>query len=707
MILLEVGGPPDRAFDAALQLAAQMQAAGHQVLIDETRTPPDLPRTLAYQAAPFLGPVSPGALSALLVSGAEALGNESLWHLRGLANGSSFPVIGLGRFEDRQAEIAAGARLAHALGREARIVNLAELQPQPVREGALVPLMALCAPEAEPRPEGAPQRLLLVLSPEIFASFEEDPAPLLAQLESLSALPGIALTVVSSGEGLKLLGKARHFRLRLMGLAEFAPVRMAAMAEMAAFFGPNIPGDRMAALALDLMGRGGIVLDCTENGQLVASGAPALRGPVSLPALGSFLTGRIRPNLKALRAEVAASPWLEANGFSRLETALGLAPKRRDAGPASEQAAPARKSPAPVLFMPTNGVGLGHARRCSLIAAEMPARPKPAFAAFPSCLPMLQEGGFPCLPLVSRSPLHAAPHANDILNYLRLGRALARGQVLVFDGGYIFDSVFRQVLEKGLRAIWIRRGLWRPGQAARIPPEREAIFERIIVPLEAFDELNHTLPGTPAIRNVGPIFRRLPQEARSAAAREALRADLRRRFGRPFRRLVVSMLGGGEASDRSAQLQILCAEAARHDDWLHLMLAWPGARIAAPLLNWPNSHVVHTMHALELAQATDAVVSAAGYNSFHELLHHRIPTLFLPQSAPYLDDQARRAEAAAERGLALALKPHEMLRLPRLLAEMAEGEGEAAALPARLAGFEMPENGAAEAARIITEIAHG
>ncbi len=721
MILLEAGGPAERAFDARLHFAAQMHAAGHAVMIDEASAPGDLPRTLSYQAAPFLGPVEPGALSRLLVLGADALGEDGLWSLRTLAGRGDFPVIGLGRFDDLQSEIAAGARLAHALGREARIVNLSGLQAHPVREGSLVPLFALRNPPL-PRPQGAPAQLFLVLGQEIWEPLEEDVSPLLAELEALASLPGIELTLISSGEGLRLVRQARHFRLRCIGLAEFAPVQMARMADMVAFFGPNIPGDRMAALALDLMGHGGLVLDCTEAGQLVACGAPALRGPVSLGALGGFLQGRVLPNQNALRSEIAEHPWLAANSFSRLETAIGLEPRRAAGAPSAMPASPNATTPgasapsgrpepgpgaAPVLFLPTNGVGLGHARRCSLIAAAMPENARPGFAAFPSCLPMLQQGGFACLPLVSRSPLHAAPHANDILNYLRLGRALQEGQVLVFDGGYIFDSIFRQTLEKSLRAVWIRRGLWLPGQVARIPPEREAIFERIIVPQEAFDELNHAVPPSRAVRNVGPIVQMAPESARAPKARAALREALAAQYGRPFRRLIVSMLGGGEASDRSAQLQILCAKAARHEDWLHLNLAWPGARIAAPLLGWPNSHTVYTMRALELALAADAVVSAAGYNSFHELLYHRIPAIFLPQSAPYLDDQQRRAMAAAERGVALSLGPDALLSLPRLVEDMAEGEGEAAPLRDALDGLELPATGTAEAAGIIMEIAHG
>ncbi|WP_165899191.1 hypothetical protein [Rhodovulum steppense] len=71
-----------------------------------------------------------------------------------------------------------------------------------------------------------------------------------------------------------------------------------------------------------------------------------------------------------------------------------------------------------------------------------------------------------------------------MLTYLRLGRALERGDCLVFGGGYVFDSILRTVLERDLCAVWIRRGLWPPGRESDLALDRERIFERVIVPSE-------------------------------------------------------------------------------------------------------------------------------------------------------------------------------------------------------------------------------
>ncbi len=57
-------------------------------------------------------------------------------------------------------------------------------------------------------------------------------------------------------------------------------------------------------------------------------------------------------------------------------------------------------------------------------------------------------------------------------------------------------------------------------------------------------------------------------------------------------------------------------------------------------------------NAFELMPGFDAAFSAAGYNSFHELLFAGVPTAFIPQDK-WADDQAKRARRAAQTGAAV------------------------------------------------------
>lgn len=684
MILIEAGERTDRSFDAKLLLATQLASRGRAVVLDDRTLPDRLERHQKYAAAPFLADLEQVAVSRVIVIGAENMGQDVLMALRHRQFGPEVAVHVLGRFAGRQDAIAARARVAYALGREPEVVDLAALQGPALVANALSPLAAAPLPEAVSG-DRTPQ-LFVVLPQEAL----DDPMTL-PLLSAMDQLPGFRLHVILPGKGKERVAATRHAGLSVFKISELSPATFAARADIAAFFGEGVPGERMAAFALDMMRSGRVAIDCTAGAGFVSSGAPVLRGPEDLGALANHVQHVVLVNRRQIGRQAQKSPWLAARSIEQLEATLGLAP------PAP---APVVQDPAAgrVVFLPTNGVGLGHARRCALIAAEMGAGdPAPAFAAFPSCVPLLMAAGFDCLPLVQKSPEHPEDFANDLLTYLRLRRALGSGDRFVFDGGYVFDSVLRVIVEKGLDATWIRRGLWQAGQSQGVALDRERAFARVIAPGEAFAELN-TDRGGAKVHAVGPVvqLRPLPDAAGRRTAREALSA----RLGQRFDALVVTMLGGGVAADRTAQTQAVAAMAEARQGCLNLVVVWPGAVIAPGLTAWRNTRVVQTRDALALCLVADLVVSAAGYNSFHEMLYHRIPAIFVPQMAAFMDDQERRARAAAERGLAECVLAHEMLLLEREIAAFLDGE-KAGRIRAALADTALPETGNRAAAALI------
>ncbi|MEL7346021.1 MAG: hypothetical protein AAFN59_14390, partial [Pseudomonadota bacterium] len=425
-----------------------------------------------------------------------------------------------------------------------------------------------------------------------------------------------------------------------------------------------------------------------QNRTMAAEGLPVLVGPGELAALGAHLEKKILPDLQEVSARVAQSNWPVTNAFGALCAHLDL----HDTTEVVED------MPGEVVMLPTNGTGLGHARRTLLVAKELDRHPV-RFAAFPSCAPMIQRAGFACDPMISRSDLHQSATAHDVLNYTRLRRIVGHRDTFVFDGGYVFDSVLRMLAETQAAAIWIRRGLWLAGQKRDATLEREKAFGRVIVPQEAFEELNDPLSFGRHVMPVGPVV------AQGESDPSATRQSLAQRFDRSFDHLVVSMLGGGEASDRTAQAMHLAALAERRPGLLHLSIAWPGAVVAPGLFGWKNTEVVQTQDALSLARAADFVVSAVGYNGFHECIYHQIPALFVPQIAPYMDDQERRARAAVERGLAELAMPGEMALFERLFDGLLSGDADT--LRAALRTQTLPERGNVKAASLIMEVADG
>lgn len=679
MILIEAGDRSAHAFDAKTLLAMKLAEAGHRVVIDATTRPPDLDRNHRYQVAPYLADPADLAIGRVLLIGAEALSPETLQTLAGYRLDPSVPVAATGRFADRQALVGARSKLAYALGREPHFVDLAQHQHRPLLAGSMLPVLAR-ARRAPPR--NRPNVFLFVPAEGL-----EDPATLQA-LGAMDHLPAFRLNLILPGRGKDILRQTRQGHLPAFGAAELSPLVLAELADVAVFLGDGLAGDRMAMMAADVMQSGGAVIDATTDAAIAASGAPAVRGPQDLAGLANFLVHTILPNLAEIGRQTQASPWLESHTLQGFEAAVDLPPP--------PPAPPATAGPR-IAFVPTNGVGLGHAQRCTQIAREM-ARPADcAFMAFPSCVSLIESQGFACLPLVAKSPHHHEDYANDLLNHLRLHRHLTRGSTLVFDGGYVFDSIYRAILDLSLNGIWIRRGLWQAGQIHSAALEREKIFGQVIIPDEAFDELNTDYTFGRHISHVGPILRRQPNDPDATGS---LRNRLSERFGSPCRDLVVTMLGGGIAADRAAQLQALCAIAEQRPGCLHLIVAWPGASLPPGLYGWKNSRVVRTRDTVGLCMAADLVISAAGYNAFHEILYHGAAAIFMPQTASFMDDQERRARAASDRGLAATVLAHELLLLEREVASFLDGGG-AAQVRAALAAATLPAPGNAAAAALI------
>lgn len=684
MILIEAGERTDRNFDAKLLLATQLAARGHRVVLDDRTLPDRIERYQKYEAAPFLADLDQVALSRVIIIGAESVGQDTLIALRNRRIASDIPVFVVGRFADPQASIAARAKVAYALGREPDLVDLARLQGPTLVATAISPLAAAPVIRAA---SGETPRLFVVLPQEAL----DDPL-VLPLLSAMDQLRGFRLSVVLPGKGREQVKATRHAGLTVFGISELSPSTFAARADIAAFFGDGVPGERMAAFALDLMRSGRVVIDCTTASGFVTAGAPAVRGPEDLGALANYVQHTVLVNRDQIGRQSQKSPWLSLRSVEPLEAALGL--------PAPVAASSHARAGATgnVLFLPTNGVGLGHARRCTLIAAEMgQTGPVPVFAAFPSCVPLVRDHGFACLPLVQKSADHPEEFANDLLTYLRLGRALRPGDRLVFDGGYVFDSVLRTILEKGLDATWIRRGLWQAGQMQATTLDRERAFAQVIVPGEAFAELN-TDRGGPKVHAVGPVVHRRLVPDKAARATE--RALLAKRLGSAFDELIVTMLGGGVAADRTAQTQAVAAMAESRPGCLNLVVLWPGAVVPPGLSGWKNTRAVQTRDALSLCLIADLVISATGYNSFHELLYHGIPAIFIPQMAAFMDDQERRARAASDRGLAETVLAHELLLLHREVVAFLDG-GKADRIRTALAAVELPETGNRAAADVI------
>ena len=687
MILLCSGQVSSRHFDALVLFALQLERLGHRVAIDQRFLPEELSKQTRYEMAPFLADFADISPQIVVLIGADDIGESAQAILGAMRLEHTVPIWALGQFADLQTEITARNKIAYAVGYEPHLLNLTADHRPNLFNGSITPLLA----QIEKDPQQAPGKSARVLVYSPFDELEEDDTAL-HHLSVVNYSPNMALHLVTNAKGKDLIRKSRHATLSVFSYGELPPTDLLNYFDILVFFGPNVPGERMALLALNAMGAGKVVVDCTESSGFASSGAPVLKGPQDPAALSGYLHGTVAQNRLEIGQRILQSEWLHQFDIDAV--------LRNVVARAKVSKSPS-KTPQTVFF-PTNGNGVGHAQRCALIAEAMDPARTVRFAAFPSCVDMLQNRGFACVPMVPRSADHDAEYAADMLNYLRLRSLVKTGDQLVFDGGYVFDSVYRLVSKLQVRATWIRRGLWRQGQVNPIALERERAFSRVIVPAEAFAELNTDYSSGDDIHKFGPIVRqgKLSQEDITS-----LRDRLSIQFDRTIDTLVVTMLGGGVASERTAQTQLLCNVLERRSNCLHLVVAWPNAVVSNSLYGWQNSHVIHTARTLDLCQAADLTISATGYNSFHELLYAHVSAILIPQSAPYLDDQERRARAAFERGLAGFVQDTELLSLEREVSAFLD-DGKAQAVRDALMKEVLPDTGNIAAARLIEEGLH-
>jgi UDP:flavonoid glycosyltransferase YjiC (YdhE family) len=113
--------------------------------------------------------------------------------------------------------------------------------------------------------------------------------------------------------------------------------------------------------------------------------------------------------------------------------------------------------------------------------------------------------------------------------------------------------------------------------------------------------------------------------------------------------------------------------------------------------------VVKTFPLSRYFRAFDASISAVGYNSYHELVQARIPTLFIPNENPRQDNQLVRAQFAERHSFGLCIRVHDVYRLRPAIDRILD-PAERQLMANACARFARP-NGAVEASRIIEELA--
>ncbi len=678
MLFCNIASDDDDSVDTLIVTVHGLRRIGIDARVPTALLPDEFSEAKRFALLPLVTDSKPAPGDAFAIFGAHALSGQGLSRLDRLRIPKGVVCHAFGKFPTEQADIQTRARLSYIFGADPVIHQL----DPPFGEGH-APLFATT--EAARNISAGDRPRLLIDVPDL------DKERIQRAVLYLAAQRNFEIVALTRGHGKAEFRKRHGAGVPVYHYSEVLPQSLARDTDVLALNRMQ-KSHRFTQLITEFGATGRPVLDCSHDQELSRVGDRYVPAPLDLWLLPEFLKNQILPN------------WSTISALTREAFRDVFDPREifRDhmMDPAGSGADTARDTRKRIVFLPTNGVGLGHAQRCSQIARELDvSRHEAQFAAYPSCMRMIQDSGFDVMPLISRAPARTVKYENDLVNFARLLSVTKDADCFVFDGGYVHASVYNTLLTHELKSIWVRRGLWLETQNNHVALDREKAFDRVIVPLEAFDELNMTYSTGDKVRNVGPIVDRVDL---SAKARNKLRRGLSKKFECEFKHLVVTMLGGGVAADRRAQIQSVAAELDSRDDVLHLVVVWPTAMVDPSWYTWRNTRVVKTHRASVLTAGCDLFISAVGYNSFHEVLYNRVPTIFMGQMNAYMDDQVRRAQAAVDRGLAELIEETDLRQLGLRIGALLNGGNEA--LRARLADLDLPEPGNAAAARIIEEL---
>jgi hypothetical protein len=361
----------------------------------------------------------------------------------------------------------------------------------------------------------------------------------------------------------------------------------------------------------------------------------------------------------------------------------------RPSGPAKRAAS---ERPA-LLLISSNGSGMGHLTRLMAYARRAEPDLAPHFLSLSQAVWVVTQYGFPFeyLPSAKATGL-INRHWKDLFieRVSDVVRRL-RPAVVVFDGTRPYEGI-QEVRELYPEACWVwsRRGMWRHGQCAEYL-DRTAWFDDVLSPGEFAEAYDRGATSKAGGERLGAVTLLDTEELEDRdTARRALRLPLDQRLA-----LVAPPSDDGNYTSQETAAVL---EALRR---LGVGICVTQTEIAPSFRARGDVHVVREFPLSRRFRAFDLAVSAAGYNSFHELLRFGIPTLFIPKLTTALDDQRGRARFAADTGLAHILERVSVDASAPLLSDLLE-RGEA-----MVAGVSSVDrgNGAATAGVHLRELA--
>jgi predicted glycosyltransferase len=307
-----------------------------------------------------------------------------------------------------------------------------------------------------------------------------------------------------------------------------------------------------------------------------------------------------------------------------------------------------------IVFMVTNGAGLGHLTRGLAVAKrlrELDNTLEVVFFSTSLATEVIRNEGFMFYYIPTKSLMPETVTAVKWNEYMKSMLQqiidIYDPAAIIFDGAYPYGGVISSLRQNDtLKSIWIKREGDKSNSLKREELEKE--FDLIVVPREAVRSYSDDLGETTKVKHCNPIILIDRSEAyERAIVRKELGVD-------EGNNLFYVQLGAGNINDIKAHYNLIIECILKNPN--HMVLLGESIIGEKVCIKDKRVKIVRSYPNARYFKAIDFAVSAVGYNTFHELLYFRVPSLFVPNLNTVHDDQVKRAQLAEEKGAALCLE---------------------------------------------------
>ena len=354
--------------------------------------------------------------------------------------------------------------------------------------------------------------------------------------------------------------------------------------------------------------------------------------------------------------------------------------------------------PARLLFVSSNGVGMGHLSRLLAIARRLPDGVEAVFLTMSQALPVIQQFGFHAEYVPFHSQTQSKPEVWNAWLTETLQQVFEAYSIqgVVFDGNVVYPGILAAVSSRpDYPLIWIRRGMWRKDQRNVESLLSGQDADLIVEP----DDLasDYDSGASAEHRNevvvVDPIRLLNPDELLSRdQSCSTLGLD-------PADRYVLIQLGSGNNQNYIDLIGSAVAILEETRIARPVIAEWLTSDFSLDL--WPQVPRLRCFPISRYYRAFDFTISAAGYNSFNEIIGFGVPSVLVPNLNRAMDDQKARASFADRQGAAVHLDQETLPRLDRVLSAMMD-TGRRQAMMDNCQRIAKP-NGAGDAAKLVVE----